>query len=206
MDHPVLVFVPTLRCCCSWACRSCTCASTRPTPRSCRPACPRGRRTTCSPARLRRGRVRAACCWPSRTDGPVDRSGERGAALRLLAPPRRRSARVSRVDELWSTSTRAWRCEQYQLLYAAPGGPADRYIAETPGRDTKDDLAGVHRLHALRPQPRRRPGAGRRPAQPGLQPRPAAGHDGAGRRRRGRGARRRGSALPPTSRARRCSS
>ena len=31
--------------------------------------------------------------------------------------------------------------DQYQLLYGAPGGPADRFVASTLARTTSDDLA-----------------------------------------------------------------
>ena len=53
---------------------------------------------------------------------------------RIAADPR-----VSHVDSLVDVDTRL-SLPQYQLIYASPGGPADRYIAERLRLSTKDDV------------------------------------------------------------------
>ena len=106
----------------------------------------------------------------------------RAALPRIRAcQPRRRAS---------STSTRACRVDAIPAALLRAGRPGRSVRGRAAGRDDQGRPNGVHRLHALRPQPRRGPGAGRRHAQSRLQPRAAAGHDRAGRRRRGRGARR----------------
>ena len=50
-------------------------------------------------------------------------------------------------------------CDQYQLLYGAPGGPADRFVARHAGREpTNGDLATFTRVsrRTARTGPRRR--------------------------------------------------
>ena len=54
---------------------------------------------------------------------------------RLAADPR-----VTRVDSYVDVDPRLT-LEQYQLLYAAPGGPSDRFVAQQLAATTKDDLA-----------------------------------------------------------------
>jgi putative drug exporter of the RND superfamily len=73
-----------------------------------------------------------------RTDGPVTDPANVGALFdysrRLAADPR-----VSRVEGLVDVDPRLGR-DQYQLLYSAPGGPADRFLAEALSRTTNGDL------------------------------------------------------------------
>jgi RND superfamily putative drug exporter len=74
-----------------------------------------------------------------RTTGPVT-DPQNVAALyeysrRLQADPR-----VTRVDGYVDVDPRL-SLEQYQLLYSAPGGPADRFVADVLARTTKGDLA-----------------------------------------------------------------
>ncbi len=73
-----------------------------------------------------------------RTTGPAT-DPQNVAALydysrRIAADPR-----VSHVDSLVDVDTRL-SLPQYQLIYASPGGPADRYIAERLRLNTKDDV------------------------------------------------------------------
>ncbi len=53
---------------------------------------------------------------------------------RLAADPA-----VSRVEGIVDVDPRL-RLDQYQLLYSAPGGPADRFVARTLAATTKGDL------------------------------------------------------------------
>ncbi len=74
-----------------------------------------------------------------RTDGPVT-DADNVAALydysrRLAADPR-----VDRVEGMVDVDARLG-LEQYQLLYGAPGGPADRFVRDTLARTTNGDLA-----------------------------------------------------------------
>ena len=73
-----------------------------------------------------------------RTPGEVTRPDNIGAlydySRRLAADPR-----VTRVEGIVDVDPRLGR-EQYQLLYGAPGGPADRFVADILGRTTSDDL------------------------------------------------------------------
>ncbi|HEU4672713.1 MAG TPA: MMPL family transporter [Candidatus Limnocylindrales bacterium] len=73
-----------------------------------------------------------------RTNGPAT-SPANVAALydysrRLAADPR-----VSRVESLVDVDPRLT-LQQYQLLYAAPGGPPDRFVQLTAGATTRGDL------------------------------------------------------------------
>ncbi len=73
------------------------------------------------------------------TNGPVT-DPENVALLydysrRLAADPR-----VSRVEGMVDVDPRLSK-GQYQLLYSAPGGPADRFVARTLAASAKDDLA-----------------------------------------------------------------
>jgi RND superfamily putative drug exporter len=74
-----------------------------------------------------------------RTSGPVTDSANVGAlydySRRLAADPR-----VDRVDSYVDVDPRLAR-EQYQLLYGAPGGPGDRFVADVLARTTNDGLA-----------------------------------------------------------------
>ncbi|MEO6350542.1 MAG: MMPL family transporter, partial [Candidatus Limnocylindrales bacterium] len=74
-----------------------------------------------------------------RTNGPVTDPANVAAlydySRRLAADPR-----VTRVDGFVNVDTRLG-LEQYQLLYSAPGGPADRFVADVRVRTTSDDLA-----------------------------------------------------------------
>ena len=106
MRRPVAVFVPDARASCSCSARrSCTSASTRPTPRSCRPTCPRGRPSTSSRASSARASSRRSSL-AIRTNGPATDPANVAAALRLLAPPRRGPAGHA-ASTASSTSTRA---------------------------------------------------------------------------------------------------
>ena len=74
-----------------------------------------------------------------RTDGPVTDPENVGRlydySRSLAADPR-----VARVESYVNVDPRLRR-DQYQLLYAAPGGPADRFVADTLARTTKGNLA-----------------------------------------------------------------
>ena len=54
---------------------------------------------------------------------------------RLAADPR-----VTRVESMVDVDPRLT-LEQYQLLYSAPGGPGDRFVAQSLAATTKGDLA-----------------------------------------------------------------
>ncbi len=73
-----------------------------------------------------------------RTDGPATSpanvAGLYDYSRRLAADPR-----VTRVDSLVDIDPRLT-LEQYQLLYAAPGGPPDRFVRAAAGTTTKGDL------------------------------------------------------------------
>jgi RND superfamily putative drug exporter len=73
-----------------------------------------------------------------RTTGPVTEPANIAALVdysrRLAADPR-----VTRVESLVDIDPRLT-TEQYQLLYAAPGGPPDRAVAETLAATTRGDL------------------------------------------------------------------
>jgi putative drug exporter of the RND superfamily len=77
-----------------------------------------------------------------RTAGPVT-SPDNVAALydysRRIAADRR----VVRVEGLVDVDPRLGR-EQYQLLYSAPGGPADRFVADVLARTTRGDLTAFN--------------------------------------------------------------
>jgi putative drug exporter of the RND superfamily len=74
----------------------------------------------------------------ARTSGPATTPANVGAlydySRRLAADPR-----VARVEGIVDVDPRLGR-EQYQLLYGAPGGPADRFVTDILGRTTNDDL------------------------------------------------------------------
>ncbi|HEY8439125.1 MAG TPA: MMPL family transporter, partial [Candidatus Limnocylindrales bacterium] len=73
-----------------------------------------------------------------RTNGPATSPGNVAAlydySRRLAADPR-----VRRVDSLVDVDPRL-RKEQYQLLYADPNGPRDRFVATALAATTRDDL------------------------------------------------------------------
>ncbi|HWH36764.1 MAG TPA: MMPL family transporter [Candidatus Limnocylindrales bacterium] len=73
-----------------------------------------------------------------RTSGPAIEPANVGAlydwSRRLAADPR-----VAHVEGLVDVDPRLGR-EQYQLLYGSPGGPADRFVADTLARTTNGDL------------------------------------------------------------------
>ncbi|HSL33836.1 MAG TPA: MMPL family transporter [Candidatus Limnocylindrales bacterium] len=73
-----------------------------------------------------------------RTDGPATDPDNLAAlydySRRLAADPR-----INRVESLVDVDPRL-RLDQYQLLYADPNGPRDRFIALTLEASTKDDL------------------------------------------------------------------
>ena len=73
-----------------------------------------------------------------RTDGPATDPANVAAlydySRRLAADPR-----VSRVEGMVDVDPRLGR-DQYQLLYSAPGGPADRFVADALRRSTNGDL------------------------------------------------------------------
>jgi RND superfamily putative drug exporter len=74
-----------------------------------------------------------------RTNGPVTDPANVNAlydySRRLAADPR-----VTRVEGFVNVDERLG-LEQYQLLYSAPGGPADRFVSDVLARTTNDDLA-----------------------------------------------------------------
>ena len=97
-----------------------------------------------------------------RTDGaatsPANLAALYDYSRRLAADPR-----IARVDSLVDVDPRLT-LAQYPLLYGDPNGPRDRYVQTGAGGDDQGRPDGVHALHAVRPEPRRGQGAGRRPA------------------------------------------
>ncbi len=153
MRHPVAVLVPTL---------SLLLAPRRPVP-----ARPVQRPGLDDPAalgpvarglrhprpRVRRGRVRAA-----RARDPHDRRRHRArttsrssTTTRAGSRPTRGSAASSSLVDVDPRLTLA----QYQLLYGAPGGPPDRFVATALAATTKGDLTAFTVYTPLRPEPRR---------------------------------------------------
>ena len=154
--------------------------------------------------RLRRGRVRpAGARHPDRRPGDERRpTSRRSTTTRGASRPTRGSRRV---DSLVDVDPRL-RLDQYQLLYADPNGPRDRFVATALAADDEGRPHRVHGLHAVRAEPRGGPRARRRPAIGGRAARAAGGDDRPRRRRRG-GRRPTSSAgWPPTSRGRPSSS
>ncbi len=74
-----------------------------------------------------------------RTNGPVT-SPDNVAKLYDYSRELAADPRVARVEGMVNVDPRLTR-EQYQLLYAAPGGPADRFVAQTLAATARDDLA-----------------------------------------------------------------
>ena len=76
-----------------------------------------------------------------RTDGPVTDPANVGLlydySRRIAADPR-----VKRVESVVDIDARLDRA-QYQLILSSPGGPADRYVANTLARTTNGDLAAL---------------------------------------------------------------
>jgi putative drug exporter of the RND superfamily len=76
-----------------------------------------------------------------RTDGPVTEPANIGAlydySRRLAA-----DSRVTRVEGIVDVDPRLGR-EQYQLLYGAPGGVGDRFVADVLQRTTRGDLTSL---------------------------------------------------------------
>ena len=162
MRHPVAVLVPTLALAApARARRSCTSGSTPRTPRSCRPRCRRGPRSTGSTAEVRRGRVRA-----DRPRGPDDGAGDRArptwrrSTTTRAGSPRTRASR--RVDSLVDVDPRLTLRPVHAAL-RRPERPARPVRPDRPRGDDPGRPDGVHALHAVRPEPRRGPGARRRP-------------------------------------------
>ena len=75
------------------------------------------------------------------TNGPVTDAANVGLlydySRRIAADPR-----VKRVDSVVDIDPRLDRA-QYQLILSSPGGPADRYVANTLARTTNGDLAAL---------------------------------------------------------------
>jgi RND superfamily putative drug exporter len=74
-----------------------------------------------------------------RTNGPVTDPANVGLLYdysRTLAT----DPRISRVEGMVDVDPRLSR-EQYQLIYGAPGGPADRFVSDVLARTTRGDLA-----------------------------------------------------------------
>ena len=125
-------------CCSCSGRRSCTSGSTRPTPRSCRrERARRGRRSTDSAANFGEGEF-APIVLAIRTTGP--------ATTRPTSPPCTTTRAASRpirgslaVDSLVDVDPRLT-LDQYQLLYARPDGPRDRYVQTALAATTKGDL------------------------------------------------------------------
>ena len=124
-----------------------------------------------------------------KTNGPVTDP----ANVALLYDYSRRLAadpRVTRVASYVDVDPRLT-LEQYQLLYAAPGGPCRPLRGATACRDDEGRPRRLHRVHAVRSQPQRGTAARRRYAHARLERRAACRRERACWRRRGRGARRR---------------
>ena len=158
MRRPVAVLVPTLAVLSCSGSRSCGSASTPPMRRSCRPRSRRARPTSCSRASSAREPSRPSR-WPSGLDGRHGAGDHRGP-LRLLAPARRRPADRPRREPRGRRPTAVARpvpaprtARRRAARPVHPGGP---------GLVDRGRPDGVQRLHAVRPERRRRPGA--RPA------------------------------------------
>ena len=120
-----------------------------------------------------------------RTDGPAT-SPENVAALydysrRLAADPA-----VSRVEGIVDVDPRL-RLDQYQLLYSAPGGPADRFVAQTLAATTKEDLTSFTIFTPYGPNRSEARALVDELRDPDVTDRAAGGHDRPRWRRRGRG-------------------
>ena len=174
------------RCCSCSGRRSCTSGSTRPTPASCRRASRRAPPSTASQAEFGEGAF-APIAIAVRTDGAATGADNLAAPLRLLAATRRRSA-GRRVDSLVDVDPRLTP-RAVPAPVRRPQRPARPVRRDGPGGHDPRRPDGLHPDHALRPEPRRGPGARRRPARSEQRAR-AAGRDGRPRRRR-RGRRRR---------------
>ena len=204
MRHPVAVLVPTL----SLLLLLGAAVPARPVQRPGRddPAAvgPVARGLRHPRPRVRRGRVRAA-----RARGPDDRRRDDArrtsrscTTTRDASRPTRGSAASSSLVDVDPRLTLA----QYQLLYAAPGGPPDRFVATALAATTKGDLTAFTVYTPLRPEPRRGPGARPRAPRPGRPARAARRRLGARRRRRRGRRRRRVARLVGLPADRRCSS
>ena len=123
-------------CSCS-ASRSCTSGSTPPTRRSCRRRCPSREAYDILAREFGEGEF-APLALAIRTTGdattPDNVAKLYDYSRRLEADPR-----ISRVVSLVDVDPRLT-LAQYQLLYAAPGGPPDRFVATALGATTKGDL------------------------------------------------------------------
>ena len=117
-----------------------------------------------------------------RTTGDATDAGQRREAVRLLATPRGRPADQPRREPRRRGPAADARAVPAALRRARRAAGPVR--GDRPGRDDEGRPDGVHRLHAVRPEPRRRPGAGPRAARPGRPARAARRRLGAGRRRR----------------------
>ena len=73
-----------------------------------------------------------------RTDGPATRP-DNVAALYDYSRRLANDPRVTRIEGIVDVDPRL-SLEQYQLLYGAPGGPADRFVADTLARTTRDNF------------------------------------------------------------------
>ena len=139
-----------------------------------------------------------------RTTGPAT-SPENVAALydysrRLAADPR-----ISRVECLVDVDPRL-ASTQYQLLYADPNGPRDRFIAMALAATTKGDLTAFTISTPYGPNRDEGRALVADLRGPGRAARPAAGHDRPRRRRRGGRDRRRQPGRRRLPADRRCSS
>ena len=130
---------PDARRCCFVArlCRSSTSGSTRRTRRSCPPTVPSRAAFDRLADAFGEGEF-APIVLAIRTTGPAT-SPANVAALydysrRLAADPR-----IRRIDSLVDVDPRLTE-PQYQLLYADPNGPRDRFVATALAATTKDDL------------------------------------------------------------------
>ena len=144
------------RCCSSSGSRSSTSGSTPRTRRSSPRRSRRARRTTSSPREFGEGEF-APLVLAVRTTGRRDDPGERRRALRVLAAPRGRPAGRPGWSSLVDVDPRLT-LAQYQLLYGVAGRAAGPVRRDDPRRDDEGRPDGVHGLHAVRPEPRRRAG------------------------------------------------
>ena len=142
--------------------------------------------------RVRRGRVRTD--RPRRPDRRRrDQPGQPGRPVRLLAPARRRPARLPRRQP-----RRRRPAPDAGAVHVALRRPERAARSVRPDRPRGDDPRrpdGVHAVHAVRPQPRRGQGARHGPAHAGRRARASGRDDGPGRWWRGR-RRRRGRSGP----------
>ena len=138
MDHPLLVFIPTLPALLILGAPFLHVHFDSPDASILPPGVPQAGGLQTSRDRLWRGRIRPAR-RRGQDEGPCHGPGKRRAALRLLATACRGPARDPSRELRGRRS--ALTLEQYQLLYAAPAVPPTVSWPNSLAATTKDDLA-----------------------------------------------------------------